>query len=80
MRGLCVYADPANGSACGLSGPSVCGKALAHTHTHTHTEDCLSISMHKGKSGIQVVSVSEWGVTALMVQFGYEVLTWLKTC
>ena len=50
------------------------------THTHTHTEDCLSISMHKGKSGIQVVSVSEWGVTALMVQFGYEVLTWLKTC
>ena len=59
---------------------SVGKRSLTHTHTHTHTEDCLSISMHKGKSGIQVVSVSEWGVTALMVHFGYEVLTWLKTC
>lgn len=47
------------------------GKELSYTHTHT--EDCLSISMHKGKSGIQVVPVCppcfRGGVTALMVQF-----------
>lgn len=71
MRGLCAYADPANGNVCSFSRPTVRRKrALLYTHTHWGLFEHFNAQRKEWDTSCSCVSPCfRGGVTALMVQF-----------
>lgn len=73
MRGLCAYADPANGNACSFSRPAVCGKELSHTTPGLFEH--FNAQKKEWDTSCSCVSPALEGVAALMVQFSDGAVT-----